>query len=137
RGGDRRRLRARSDPPARHGSLPRHAARGDAASVMLLYLDNAGSAGPNSPIGLRRHLGLNENLARESLELHTVSPASGYTQADVTTYAKVLTGWSVSMAADQPGFTFHPNQHEPGALTVMGRGVPEGEAGGVAMLAFL
>jgi len=104
---------------------------------MLLYLDNAGSAGPNSPIGLRRHLGLNENLARESLELHTVSPASGYTQADVTTYAKVLTGWSVSMAADQPGFTFHPNQHEPGALTVMGRGVPEGEAGGVAMLAFL
>src|SRR6185312_10122851 len=48
--------------------------------AMLLYLDNAGSAGPNSPIGLRRHLGLNENLARESLELHTVSPASGYTQ---------------------------------------------------------
>ena len=62
--------------------------------AMLLYLDNAGSVGPDSPAGQRTGRGLNENLARECLELHTVSPAVGYTQADVTNLARLLTGWS-------------------------------------------
>ena len=52
--------------------------------AMLIYLDNAQSVGPDSPVGQRPHRGLNENLARECMELHTVSPPAGYTQADVT-----------------------------------------------------
>ncbi len=56
--------------------------------AMLMYLDNNSSVGPNSPVGKSQHRGLNENLARECLELHTLSPASGYTQADVTEFAK-------------------------------------------------
>src|SRR3546814_2308178 len=51
--------------------------------AMLLYLDNAASIGPNSRAGQRRHVGLNENHGRELLELHTVSPAAGYTQAEI------------------------------------------------------
>lgn len=60
--------------------------------AMLLYLDSTGSVGPDSPAGLRQHRGLNENLARECLELHTVSPAAGYSQSDVTSFAAILTG---------------------------------------------
>ena len=105
--------------------------------AMLIYLDNPRSAGPHSELGTRRHLGLNENLARESLELHTVSPAAGYTQADVTSYAAVLTGWSLDMAADSPGFMFRPNMHEPGPKALLGESFPEGEQGGLDALAFL
>ena len=105
--------------------------------AMLLYLDNAQSAGPRSLIGGRQNRGLNENLARECLELHTVSPAAGYTQADVTEFARVLTGWSVERRENPLGFRFRPGVHEPGPKTVMGRSVPEGEAGGTAALAFL
>lgn len=106
--------------------------------AMLAYLDNARSAGPNSPAGLQSGRGLNENLARESLELHTVSPAAGYSQADVTAYATILTGWSVSDGRDAPaGFVFRPNLHEPGAKTVMGQTFRDGEEGGIAALAWL
>ena len=106
--------------------------------AMLLYLDNAGSVGPNSMAGLRQNKGLNENLARECMELHTVSPASGYTQADVTAFARVLTGWSVANGEREPaGFFYRPNVHEPGTQVVMGRVMPDGEDGGVAALAFL
>lgn len=63
--------------------------------AMLLYLDQAQSIGPNSIVGERRDAGLNENLAREILELHTVGADAGYTQADVTELARALTGWSV------------------------------------------
>ena len=106
--------------------------------AMLIYLDNARSIGPDSPVGLRQGKGLNENLARECMELHTVSPASGYTQADVTAFARVITGWSVSLGVLQPaGFLFRPNIHEPGEQVVMGQTMPAGEAGGVAALAFL
>jgi uncharacterized protein (DUF1800 family) len=104
--------------------------------AMLLYLDNSFSTGPHSRVGLRRGAGLNENLARESLELHTVSPAAGYTQADVTSYAAILTGWSYRVD-DTPGFMFRPALHEPGAKTLMGRSFPEGEEGGLEALAFL
>ena len=106
--------------------------------AMLIYLDNAQSFGPDSMAGVQRGKGLNENLARESLELHTVTPAAGYTQADVTNYAKILTGWSVSNGANVPaGFVFRQPMHQPGEQTVLGRSFPGGEAGGEAMLAFL
>jgi uncharacterized protein (DUF1800 family) len=100
--------------------------------AMLLYLDQAQSVGPGSPAGRRREAGLNENLAREMLELHTVGPEAGYTQADVTEVARALTGWSIprpggrgrGAAADTPGergFVFRPVTHEPGDRQVMGR----------------
>lgn len=105
--------------------------------AMLIYLDNIASMGPNSPGGQRTGKGLNENLGRESLELHTVTPASGYSQADVTNYAKILTGWSVGKQEDMPGFQFREKLHEPGPKMLMGRTFPEGEQGGVEALAFL
>ena len=105
--------------------------------AMLLYLDNAGSFGPDSQVGLKTHRGLNENLARECMELHTVSPLAGYSQADVTSFAKILTGWSVDLKADPPGFRYRPFAHEPGVQTVLQHQFPPDEAGGVAALAFL
>jgi uncharacterized protein (DUF1800 family) len=105
--------------------------------AMLLYLDNAGSVGPDSPGGRASKRGLNENLARECLELHTVSPASGYSQADVTSFARILTGWSVEVKNDPLGFVFRPRIHEPGEHTLMGRAFPEGEDGGIEALKFL
>lgn len=104
--------------------------------AMLLYLDNAGSFGPNSRGGVRQGKGLNENLARECLELHTLSPASGYTQADVIALAKLLTGWSVERR-ENAGFKFRPFIHEPGDKALLGRFFPEGEEGGRQALAFL
>jgi len=105
--------------------------------AMLFYLNNAGSIGPLSPAGQRSKRGLNENLARECLELHTVTPASGYTQADVTEFARVLTGWSIDFERGEPGFIFRPATHEPGSKTVMGKSWPQGEAGGRALLHWL
>lgn len=96
---------------------------------MLLYLDQAQSMGPNSKAGQRRDKGLNENLAREILELHTLGAQGGYTQADVTEFAKALTGWSLAgprttflaPGADPGDFIFVSRFHEPGARTVMGK----------------
>jgi len=105
--------------------------------AMLIYLNNVQSIGPDSPAGERSHRGLNENLARECLELHTVSPASGYTQADVTSFARVLTGWSINLRSDPPGFRYRPFAHEPGPQVVMGRRFPPGEEGGEAVLRYL
>ncbi len=105
--------------------------------AMLMYLDNAQSFGPNSLGGLRQKRGLNENLARECMELHTVSPASGYRQEDVTAFARILTGWSLELNNGTPGYMFRPNLHEPGEQVVMGRRFPNGEIGGVQALAFL
>jgi uncharacterized protein (DUF1800 family) len=105
--------------------------------AMLLYLDNAASFGPDSLLGQRTHRGLNENLARECMELHTISPLAGYTQADVTAFAKILTGWSIDLKADPPGFRYRPFAHEPGIQTVLQQQFPPDEAGGVAALAFL
>lgn len=100
---------------------------------MLTYLDQARSAGPNSPGGTRRGAGLNENLAREILELHTVGADAGYTQADVTEFARALTGYSIGVERDGPqsvgAALFRPNLHEPGARTVMGRRYAQGDAG--------
>ncbi len=105
--------------------------------AMLMYLDNAQSIGPDSPAGTRTRRGLNENLARESLELHTLSPAAGYTQNDVTEYAKILTGWSIAYEYNPPGFVFRLNAHEPGNKIVMGQSFAHGLAGGNAALTWL
>jgi len=105
--------------------------------AMLIYLDNVGSVGPDSQAGMRQKRGLNENLARECLELHTVTPASGYTQADVTEFARLLTGWSVELREEPLGYRFRPFAHEPGERVVMGQRFGEGEQGGVAALAWL
>ncbi len=93
--------------------------------AMLIYLDNRSSIGPNSAIGQRRRRGLNENLAREVLELHTLGVDGGYTQQDVVELAKVLTGWTVRIdLSDVPldrRIGFEPTMHEPGPKTILGR----------------
>jgi uncharacterized protein (DUF1800 family) len=98
--------------------------------AMLFYLDNARSIGPESIAGRNQHKGLNENLAREILELHTLGVRTVYTQTDVTNFAKVITGWSIIPPRHDPErggeFTFNPRMHEPGAQTVIGRTYPEG-----------
>jgi uncharacterized protein (DUF1800 family) len=128
--------------------------------AMILYLDNQASVGPNSRAagflqrrgnaGNGRKLDINENLAREILELHTLGVNGGYTQADVTTFAKALTGWSIGGdeggnrrlarrmgnmgGGGKPGeFFFRAPLHEPGAKQLLGRayaddGVKQGEA---------
>ncbi len=105
--------------------------------AMLLYLDNAQSFGPDSAVGKRQKKGLNENLARECLELHTVTPSSGYTQADVTAFANVLTGWSIELKMHPPGFVYRPFVHEPGTQIVMGQNFGEGQEAGIAALNWL
>lgn len=124
--------------------------------AMLLYLDQAQSVGPNSPIGSRvaargkRQIGLNENLAREILELHTLGVRTGYSQADVTEFARAMTGWTVAGLGRGPGariagvagepgqFVFADRLHEPGARTIMGRSYAQaGEAQARAVLADL
>ncbi len=103
---------------------------------MLIYLDQASSIGPQSEMAQRarsrnapRVPGMNENLAREIMELHTLGVRSGYTQSDVTEFARALTGWSIggvaapALAQDGPpgAFVFRPAMHEPGERIIMGR----------------
>jgi uncharacterized protein (DUF1800 family) len=99
--------------------------------AMLFYLDNLASMGPNSTAGINRTRGLNENIAREILELHTLGVRSGYTQDDVIAFANVLTGWTLVPPGDNPEhggeFTFNPRLHEPGPQQVLGK-VYEDEA---------
>lgn len=93
--------------------------------AMLLYLDNAQSIGPDSRAGKRRDKGLNENLARELLELHTLGVGAGYTQTDVTETARLLTGWTVRPeTGGKPGFV--EALHQPGTKTILGKTYPEG-----------
>ena len=115
--------------------------------AMQLYLDNYLSVGPNSPAAQRRarrekpRIGINENLAREILELHTLGVGGGYTQKDVTTFTEAITGWSIGgdggrFGGGEPGrFVFRPELHEPGAKEVLGRRyAEEGFGQGVAVL---
>ncbi len=97
--------------------------------AMLLYLDQARSIGPGSPAAkfvkrAGKTPGLNENLAREILELHTVGVGGGYGQADVTEFARALTGLSIGGLREGPSQAgapvFRAMAHEPGARTVMG-----------------
>ncbi len=110
--------------------------------AMLRYLDNSQSAGPNSRVVARERVrsgragepprvsGLNENLGREVLELHTLGAESAragiYTQADVTAFAGVLTGWRVGQDGADAVLPFDPNWHEPGLKSVLGKRYPEG-----------
>ena len=103
--------------------------------AMLTFLDQSQSIGPNSPVAKAaqrrdtgRELGLNENLAREILELHTMGVGSGYTQADVTSFARALTGWTLPekrfenrSVAQANGAVFVNALHEPGAVTILGK----------------
>jgi len=118
--------------------------------AMLFYLDQFRSAGPNSRAALLaaqrrpdRPLGLNENLAREIMELHTLGVRTGYSQADVTEFARALTGWSVSgvgpqagnTGGDVGGFAYRPMIHEPGGRTIIGKSyADDGEGQARAML---
>lgn len=109
--------------------------------AMLVYLDQARSTGPNSQVGKRQRNrpGLNENLAREILELHTLGVRSGYTQDDVTELARALTGWTLPNEAVFDGamasFRYVARQHEPGVRKVLGRSyADDGEAQARAIL---
>ncbi|MGL5447657.1 MAG: DUF1800 domain-containing protein [Rhabdaerophilum sp.] len=107
--------------------------------AMLHYLDQRQSIGPNSPAGRRQKRGLNENLAREILELHTMGVGGGYQQADVTAFARVLTGWTITGRDENidgfGGFVFAANRHEPGAQTVLGKSyIDTGKEQGIAVL---
>ena len=107
--------------------------------AMLHFLDNAQSVGSNSRAGLRGRRGLNENLGREIMELHTLGVGSGYTQADVTNLARILTGWTYNgpqgRGGDPGTFVFNPAAHEPGAISLLGKTYPEdGVAQGRAAL---
>lgn len=99
------------------GAVERHPA-------MLLYLDQAQSIGPNSPVGIRvaargnRQIGLNENLAREIMELHTLGVRTGYTQTDVTEFARAMTGWTVAGIGRGPGARFSGTDGAPGDFSL-------------------
>ena len=105
--------------------------------AMLFFLDNQQSLGPESRAGLNRNRGLNENLAREIMELHTLGVGGGYSQDDVTSLARIITGWTYAGREGQLGtpgsFVFNANAHQPGGQRVMGKiydagGVAQGEA---------
>ena len=92
--------------------------------AMLAYLDNVQSIGPNSIAGKRRGKGLNENLAREIMELHTLGVDGGYSQDDVIEFAKILTGWTVrpkKLFGGGGKFEFIERIHEPGRRILLGK----------------
>ena len=127
--------------------------------AMLMYLDNWQSVGPDSQAATRVKRvqtmrpngkipqalpkGINENYARELMELHTLGVGGGYTQQDVIEVAKCFTGWTIDRpyqvgAGATGGFVYEPNRHEPGAKTVLGHTIPEsGESEGLAVLHIL
>src|SRR5260370_19963228 len=86
-------------------------------SAMLIYLNNERSIGPKSVAGLINNTGLNENLAREILELHTLGVRTVYSQVDVLAFANVLTDWTIQPAPTHPqhcgDVVFNPRMHEP------------------------
>jgi uncharacterized protein (DUF1800 family) len=105
--------------------------------AMLIYLDNASSIGPDSVAGINRNRGINENLSREILELHTLGVRAGYRQDDVINLARAITGWTIYTTATNPDhggeFLYHPRLHEPGPEIVLGKeysdaGVEQGRA---------
>lgn len=103
--------------------------------AMQVYLDNDASIGPNARANRNGKRGLNENLAREILELHTLGVNGGYTQADVMRFAKVITGWGIDRTGKGDGFRFNPNAHEPGPQTILGKTyADDGEAQGIRVL---
>jgi uncharacterized protein (DUF1800 family) len=105
--------------------------------AMLFFLDNQQSLGPDSRAGQNRNRGLNENLAREIMELHTLGVGGGYSQDDVTSLARIITGWTFAGRQGKLGtpgaFVFNANAHQPGPQRLLGQlyednGVAQGEA---------
>jgi len=107
--------------------------------AMLFYLDNWMSTradlvmprGPNSPVSALprlagRAMGLNENYARELMELHTLGVDGGYTQQDVTEVARCFTGWTIDRPRDDGVYLFRPRAHDSGAKRVLGQVIPAG-----------
>jgi len=117
--------------------------------AMLQYLDNASSTGPHSEVAEKHRApmfgkdqkpapGLNENYARELMELHTLGVNGGYTQADVTEVARIFTGWTVDKPQQGGGSEFDPTRHEPGKKVVMGHKFKEnGQKEGLQLLHIL
>ena len=126
--GDGGALRARSDPAECARPFRRHAAARREPSGDADLSRQRQSIGPNSVAGINRDKGLNENLAREILELHTLGVRTGYTQDDVTRFAKVITGWTWTGRAADPEhggeFVFNKRMHEPGARPCSARSIP-------------
>jgi uncharacterized protein (DUF1800 family) len=105
--------------------------------AMLFFLDNEQSLGPDSRAGQNRKRGLNENLAREIMELHTLGVGGSYSQEDVTTLARIITGWTFAGREGKLGtpgsFVFNANAHQPGPQRLLGKtyedtGLTQGEA---------
>ena len=119
--------------------------------AMLLYLDNSSSTGPDSVTAEKQKQriaqgkgnkttppGLNENYARELMELHTLGVNGGYKQKDVTEVAKVFTGWTVDRPQLGGGFKFDETRHEPGKKLVLGHKIKEsGQKEGLQVLHML
>ena len=103
--------------------------------AMLIYLDNDLNTDPNRPRKQGNAKGINENYARELMELHTLGVDGGYTQQDVTALARILTGWGVDFSGkkgDENNFYFFPQRHDPTdkvflGQTIIGSGIAEGE----------
>lgn len=94
--------------------------------AMLFYLDNWLNTAPNSPGGMNRKAGINENYARELMELHTLGVDGGYSQQDVTALAHILTGWGLSQGKElwqRSEFDFNPRRHDFSDQTLLGRRV--------------
>ena len=84
--------------------------------AMMLYLNNNSNTAPNSPVGLKNSKGLNENYARELMELHTLGVNGGYTQEDIISLARIFTGWGVDRTGKRgegQGFFFYQQRHDP------------------------
>jgi uncharacterized protein (DUF1800 family) len=118
--------------------------------AMLFYLDQTESVGPhslaawrsqmglNGPAAKARTVGLNENYARELMELHTLGVDGGYTQRDVTEVAKIFTGWGIDRAEQGGEFVFNPRRHEPGQKVALGyQFADHGESEGMQVLHML
>ena len=97
--------------------------------AMVMYLDQNTSYGPHSPAAKKRKLGLNENLGREVMELHSLGVAAKYSQKDVTQMALMLTGLTFNPVMD--GATFDPGRVEPGPRTVLGKTYAAGGLAGI------
>lgn len=110
--------------------------------AMLIYLDQARSVGPDSRGARAGRRGLNENYARELMELHTLGVNGGYSQQDVEQLALVLTGWTIggfnNPRRDPSPFAFEPSIHQPGRKRVLGLDLAEeGESEGRRVIAWL
>ena len=111
--------------------------------AMLMSLNNNNSAGPDSQAGLRCQVtgcltqGINENLGRECMELHTIGVNGGYTQADVDSLSMLLSGWTVNLKTQPYGFQFNPSMHEPGNQTFMGNSYTGDQPGALAAVTWL